>query len=147
MPVPENAQLSEDGLWWWDEEISDWRQVEAGEAEAAGEPAFDFDWNGVVFNEIDMGVAQAGEELKVAFAVVNTGTAPGSAHVVIYLDDQPIVEWDSPWTQPGDSAAPDGDGYIGGIPPQEPGDHKVEGVATPPGPGNGGRTGATNINL
>lgn len=145
MPMPENAQLSEDGQWWWDEEISDWRQVEA-DVEVAGEPGFDFDWNGIRFNEADGGVAQADEDLKVAFTVINTGTAPGSAHVVITIDDQQVAEWDSPWTQPGDPATPDGDGYVRGVPPQSGGEHKAVGIATPPGSSNGGYTEAT-INL
>ena len=86
----------------------------------------------------DSPVPSDGEALKAAFAVCNTGTAAGSAHVTIQIDGQDSgVTWDSPEIQPGDCATPEGDGYVHGLPAQSEGSHLFEGSATPAGQ-NGG---------
>jgi hypothetical protein len=151
MTMPPDARLSEDGQWWWDETAQDWRTVElqggGGEATSQGQPGFDFDQNGVRIDAEDGGVPSAGDELKAAFTVYNTGTAAGNAHVVVDADGSDSgVEWDSPWLEPGQSASPDGDGYVHGIPAQSGGWHTFEAVATPPGQG-GGRSGPNEISL
>jgi hypothetical protein len=152
MTMPPGAQLSEDGQWWWDETAQDWRAVDqqgggGDPAAQPGQPGFDFDQNGVRIDAENGGVPSAGDELKAAFTVYNTGTAGGSAHVVIEVDGAASgVEWDSPWLEPGQGTAPDGDGYVHGIPAQSEGWHRFEAVATPAGHG-GGRSGENEISL
>jgi len=146
MPMPDNAQLSEDGQWWWDETAQEWQPVEA-QQQVAGEPGFDFDENGLRIDAENGGVPSEGDELKAAFYLCNTGTAGGTAHVVIQVDGQDSVEWDSPWLEPGECAAPDGDGYVHGIPPQSGGTHEFEGIADPPGTYNNGRSGVNKVDL
>jgi hypothetical protein len=138
--VPEGAQLSEDGQWWWDG--ADWQpiagdQVPDGGGEE-GVPAFDFDNNGLRIDPENSPTPSADEPLKAAFAVFNTGTAGGECHVMFYVDDQEIeLTWDSQWLEPGESATPDGDGYVPGIPGQTEGRHKFEAFANPPGQAGG----------
>ena len=139
--VPDGAQLSDDGQYWWDG--SAWQPV-SGDAGTAnqGAAAFDFDINGVRIDAESSPVPSAGEALKAAFAVCNTGTAAGSAHVTITIDGTDSgVYWDSPNLQSGECAAPDGDGYVHGLPAQSEGSHTFEATATPAG-SNGGK--ATN---
>ena len=106
--VPEGAQLSDDGQWWWDAEHERWKPVEggggavAGDAAAAatprqGAPAFDFDNNGLLMSPENSPVESAGEPLKASFSVCNTGTAAGSAHVTLWIDGSDSgIAWDSP---------------------------------------------------
>lgn len=149
--MPEGAQLSEDGQWWWDG--SQWQPVAEGQGGAqpggegggqdAGTPAFDFDMSGVRIDPENSPVPSAGEALKAGFAVCNVGTAAGSAHVTITIDGQDSgVTWDSPEVRPGDCATPDGDGYVHGLPGQSEGSHTFVANVTPAGP-NGGSTSNT----
>jgi hypothetical protein len=149
--VPDGAQLSEDGQWWWDG--GQWQPVggqgsgdggqgggqPGGDEDGGqkGEPAFDFVINDHLGIEPESGeVATANAPLKAAFTVCNTGTAAGSAHVVIFVNgsDSGIV-WDSPTVEPGQYATPDGDGSVKGIPGQSEGEHKFEMWVTPVGSG------------
>src|SRR5580765_5106683 len=93
--VPEGAQLSEDGRWWWDG--SQWVAIGDGgdgagqdggqkDGREKGEPAFDFVINDHLGIEPESGTPTANQPLKAAFTVCNTGTAAGSAHVVIHVD-------------------------------------------------------------
>lgn len=157
--IPEGAQLSEDGQYWWDG--SEWQPVEGGEGGGGeghqdaeypeggrdgegdggegGEAVFDFDGTGIRIDAESSPVPSAGEELKAGFAICNTGTAAGSCVVTFYIDGQDTgVVWESPWLEPGQCTAPDGDGYAHGLPAQEEGRHTFEGWANPPGPGGGG---------
>jgi hypothetical protein len=148
--VPEGAELSEDGQWWWDADNQTWQQVEGGGGDSgggdAGSPGFDF-VQGIRIDPVSMGTPSAGEELKAAFQVINTGTAGGQCVVTIYVDGSDSgVKWDSPWLEPGQDAVPDGDGYVAGIPGQSEGEHEFEGFADPPGQ-YGGRSGANKINV
>jgi hypothetical protein len=149
--VPEGAQLSEDGQWWWDG--SNWQPVEGqggdggGGQGDAGAAVFDFDGTGIRIDPENSPVASAGEPLKAGFAVCNTGTAAGQCTVRIYIDGQDSgVTWQSPWLEPGQCTAPDGDGYVHGLPGQTEGRHDFEGYADPPGPG-GGSSGVNNIDV
>lgn len=122
--------------------MSDYQEPEAGDG-----AAFDFDQNGVRIDAEDSPVPSANEPLKAAFAVCNTGTAAGSAHVTIEVDGQDAgVSWDSPELQPGECASPDGDGYVHGIAGQSEDSHEFEAVADPAGQG-GGRSGVNTIDL
>jgi hypothetical protein len=144
--VPEGAQLSDDGQWWWDAEHEEWKPVEGGGGYGEGgsgdsgeqaAPAFDFDNNGLLMSPEKSPVESAGEPLKASFAVCNTGTAAGSAHVTLWIDGSDSgIAWDSPELQPGQCTAPD-DGYIHDIPGQSEGRHKFEVFADPPGPYGG----------
>jgi hypothetical protein len=159
--MPEGAQLSEDGQWWWDG--SEWQPVPGeggegggggeghpdaeypeggrdgeGDGGEGGEALFDFDGTGIRIDSENSPVPSDGEELKAGFAVCNTGTAAGSCVVTVYVDGQDVgVTWQSPWLEPGQCSAPDGDGYVHGIPGQSEGTHDFEGFADPPGPGGG----------
>jgi hypothetical protein len=118
-----------------------------GEQQSGGEAAFDFDGTGVRIDPESSPVPSANEPLKAGFSVCNTGSAAGSAHVEIEVDGQDSgVGWDSPELQPGECVAPDGDGYVHGIPGQSEGTHGFEAVAAPAGPG-GGRSGVNTIDV
>jgi hypothetical protein len=145
--VPEGAQLSDDGQWWWDAEREQWNSVEGGgggdagggggDAGEQGAPAFDFDNNGLLMSPENSPVESAGEPLKASFSVCNTGTAAGSAHVALWIDgSDSTIAWDSPQLEPGQCTAPE-DGYIHNIPGQSEGRHKFEVFADPPGPYGG----------
>ncbi len=150
--VPEGAQLSDDGQWWWDAEHEQWQPLEGGggsggsgdagggsggDAGEQGAPAFDFDNNGLLMSPENTPVESAGEPLKASFSVCNTGTAAGSAHVALWIDgSDSTIAWDSPKLEPGQCTAPE-DGYIHNIPGQSEGRHKFEVFADPPGPYGG----------
>ena len=139
--VPDGAQLSDDGQWWWDG--SNWQPVSGDGGGNTGTAAFDFDANGLRIDSESSPVPTANEALKAAFSVCNTGTAAGSAHVTFTIDGNDSGQsWDSPVLQPGTCASPDGDGYVHGLPAQSEGDHVFEGSATPAGSYAGGK--ATN---
>jgi hypothetical protein len=151
--VPEGAQLSEDGQWWWDG--NEWQAVqttggtpESGESGGGGQgsPLFDFDSNGLRIDAESSPVPSAGEALKAAFAVCNTGTAGGQCHVTLTIDGQDTgVTWDSPWLEPGQCAPPEGDGYVHGLPAQGEGSHTFESSASPAGPFGGKATNTINV--
>ncbi len=136
--VPEGATISDDGQWWWDGE--NWQPVEGGGDGSGGDelaPAFDFGSNGLLMSPENSPVESEGEPLKASFEVCNTGTAAGSAHVTLWIDDSDSgIYWDSPELQPGQCTAPS-DGYIHDIPGQTEGRHKFEVFADPPGPYGG----------
>lgn len=145
--VPEGAQLSDDGQWWWDEANQTWNPVEGGDSGyrdggsggpgEQGAPAFDFDQNGLLISPEHSPVESANEPLKASFSVCNTGTAAGSAHVTLWIDGTDSgISWDSPELQTGQCTAP-ADGYIHDIPGQTEGRHKFEVFADPPGPYGG----------
>jgi hypothetical protein len=147
--VPDGAQLSDDGQWWWDAQNETWQPVEGGggsgdsggggggDAGDEGAPAFDFDNNGLLMSPENSPVESAGEPLKASFSVCNTGTKAGTAHVILWIDGSDSgIAWDSPELQPGQCTAPD-DGYIHDIPGQSEGRHKFEVFADPPGPYGG----------
>lgn len=157
MTIPEGAIISEDGQFWWDEDQQIWHPIESGDAGGGGtgdggggggsggggggggQAAFDFDTSGLRIDAENSPVPSAGEALKAAFAVCNTGTAAGSAHVTFTIDGSDAgVTWDSPQLQPGECAAPDGDGYVHGLPQQGEGSHTFEATADPAG-SNGGK--------
>ena len=148
--TPEGAQLSDDGQWWWDGE--NWQPVDTSgggatpSETAQGSPAFDFDTNGLRIDSENSPVPHAGEALKAAFGICNTGTAGGQAHVTLKIDGADTgVTWDSPWLEPGQCTAPDGDGYVHGLPGQSEGSHTFEGSATPAGSFGGSATNTIDI--
>jgi hypothetical protein len=141
--MPEGAQLSEDGHYWWDG--YEWHAVSAevdggGGGGDAGAAAFSFDPNGLRIDAENSPVPSANEALKATFTVINVGTAAGTCHVTIYVDGQDTgVTWDSGPLRPGDAQSPDGDGYVRGIAAQTEGRHKFEAYTDPPGPGDSGK--------
>jgi hypothetical protein len=147
MSMPEGAQLSDDGQWWWDGE--QWQAVETsggGTGAATGTASFDFDSSGLRIDAESSPVPSAGEPLKAAFGVCNMGTAGGQAHVTLMIDGQDTgVTWDSPWLEPGQCAAPDGDGYVHGLPAQSAGSHTFDSSATPAGPFGGKATNTIDV--
>jgi hypothetical protein len=153
MSMPADAQLSDDGQWWWDGE--NWQAVETsggtggggtGGGGAPGAAAFDFDTNGLRIGSESAPVPTAGEALTAAFYVCNTGTADGQCRVTITIDGQDSgVTWDSPVIPAGQCAAPDGDGYVHGLPAQLAGSHTFEASATPAGPYGGKIPNTTDV--
>jgi len=136
--MPEGAQLSDDGQYWWDEENQTWQPVEGGEGgQDAGQPGFDF-IQGLRIDPVNSPTPSEGEELKAGFQVINSGDGAGRCVVTIYVDGQDVgVTWESPWLEPGQDAVPEGDTYVPGIPGQTEGEHVFEAYAEPPGPGGG----------
>ncbi|HEV8296011.1 MAG TPA: hypothetical protein VGQ20_01895 [Acidimicrobiales bacterium] len=142
--VPEGAQLSEDGNYWWDG--YEWQLVQTvdggtgGDAGSQGAAGFDFDEGGLRIDSVSSPVPRAAEELKAAFRVCNWGTAAGSCRVTFTIDGADTgVTWDSPELPVGGCAVPDGDGYVHGLPAQSEGEHVFEATATPAGQYAGGK--------
>ncbi|HEX9258740.1 MAG TPA: hypothetical protein VF855_04325 [Acidimicrobiales bacterium] len=70
--VPDGAQLSDDGQWYWDSDSNEWKAVEGGSGESGGAPA-----PGTSPSEGAGGTAEpTEEELR---AVGDTGAEPGDA--------------------------------------------------------------------
>jgi hypothetical protein len=113
----------------------------------AGQATFDFDGTGLRIDPEASPVPSAGEPLKAAFAICNSGTAGGTAVVTITVDGSDAgITWESPWLEPGQCTAPDGDGYVHGIAGQSEGSHTFEAVADPAGPG-GGSSGVNTVDV
>lgn len=137
-PVPEGAQLSPDGYYWWDEAGQLWQPVDgqdgqggqdaqdgqggqdgqAGDAGGqAGQGAAAFVFEGPpaqlgVSDENDGPLPVANAETKVSFgAVWNVGTAAGVATVHVLVDGSEVQSWQSPQIGPQQSAEPD-DGFV-----------------------------------
>src|SRR5438046_1039963 len=108
--VPEGAQLSEDGQWWWDG--TDWHPVgqqggggsdggTGGDGGQQGTAEFAFDNNGVLVSPDDLDnpdnhvVLHHDAGTKVSFAIWNVGQAAGSATVTVYVDDAEVQSWTS----------------------------------------------------
>jgi hypothetical protein len=141
--VPDGAQISDDGQWWWDGE--NWQPIDVGGQADAGSPAFDFDNNGVLISPENSPVPSANEPLKASFSVCNVGAAAGSAHVSVWIDGSDTgLFWDSPMLTPGQCTAPS-DGYIHDIPGQSEGRHVFGVYAEPPGPNGGWTTNEIDI--
>ncbi len=100
--------------------------------------SFDFDVNGVRIDSENHNVPTADDPLKAAFGVCNVGDGPGSVHVTISVDGADSgVAWDSPQLAPGECGAPDGDGYVHGIPAVAEGTHVFVANVDARGPGGG----------
>jgi hypothetical protein len=152
--VPEGAQLSEDGQWWWDG--TQWQAVDqqdggqdgGGQGGDAGQATaeFAFDNNGVLVSPDDLDnpdnhvVLHHDAGTKVSFAIWNMGQAAGTATVTVYVDDQEVQTWTSGSIAPGTSGGPD-DGYIHGCGRYPAGQHVFRVVVTP---GHSGQDSTTN---
>lgn len=144
--VPQDAQLSDDGNWWWDG--SEWQPVNPDDS---GTPEdlvaeFAFDTNGVLVspdetdNPDNHVVLHHDAGTQVSFAVWNVGTAAGVATVTVYVDDQEVQTWTSGEIVPGGSAGPD-DGYVHGCGRYPEGRHVFRVLVTP---GQAGYDSTTN---
>ena len=154
--VPEGAQISDDGQWWWDG--NDWQQIldsvddtlppddgisSGDEPQAEPEAIFDFDVGGIRIDAEDSPVPSAGEELKVAFGYCNVGNADGAPTLILRIDDvDQDIDWDAPWCEAQTCRPPDGDGYVHGIAPLDEGDHFFEAWLEP-----GGENSYTSNNI
>jgi hypothetical protein len=149
--VPEGAQLSEDGQWWWDG--AQWQSVGQDGGAAGGDTgadqataAFAFDTNGVLVSPDDTDnpdnhvVLHHDAGTKVSFVVWNVGQAAGAATVTVYVDDQEVQSWTSGSIAPGTSGGPD-DGYVRGCGRYPAGRHVFRVVVTP---GQSGQDSTTN---
>jgi hypothetical protein len=131
--MPPDAQVSEDGNWWWDGD--DWQPVTPGEAE---QPVADFafDQQGVLVsldetdNPDNHVVLHHEAGTQVSFSVWNVGTGPGVATVTVYVDDVEVQTWISGEIPAGMSAAPD-DGYVHGCGRHPEGRHVFRVLVSP----------------
>src|SRR5262245_40267407 len=99
--------------------------------------AFDFGTTPLEISAEGSGAVRAAAPLKVSLFVCNTGTAPGRAHVALWIDGGDSgLSYDSPVLAP-EQCTPADDAYIRGIPGQSAGLHKFEVFADPPGPYGG----------
>ena len=106
--IPQDAPRSDDGQWWWDganwQPVSDaggGQQGGQGSGGDAGAAEFAFDNNGLIV-QVDQSdnpdnhvVPHTNAGTEAVFTVCNTGTAPGTASVTIYVDDQQVQTWTS----------------------------------------------------
>ncbi len=142
--VPEGAQLSEDGRWWWDG--NDWQQVPSDGGAHEATAAFAFDNNGLLVspddtdNPDDHVILHHDAGTKVSFAIWNVGTVAGSATVTIYVDDQEVQTWQSGEILPNQNAAPN-DGYVRGCGRYPEGRHVFRAIVRP---GQAGHDDTTN---
>src|SRR2546423_14830689 len=104
-PVPEGAQLSPDGYYWWDDAGQQWQPVDGqdgGTGAQAGQGAAAFAFDGLlnqlgVSDENDGPFPVANAQTKVSFgAVWNVGTAAGVATVHVLVGGNEAPTWTSP---------------------------------------------------
>jgi hypothetical protein len=149
--MPHDAQVSDDGHWWWDG--TEWQPVEPGQGNGGGQPVaeFAFDTNGVLVSPDDTDnpdhhvVPHHEAGTQVSFSVWNVGAGPGAATVTVYVDDVEVQTWTSDEIQPGWSAAPD-DGFVHGCGRHPEGRHTFRVVVSPGQPGNDSTTNEIEIN-
>jgi hypothetical protein len=147
--VPEGAQLSEDGHWWWDGQ--DWQAVGSGDAGAPQATAeFAFDTNGVTVspdetdNPDNHAVLHHDAGTQVSFLVWNVGQAAGVATVTVYVDDQQVQTWTSGNIAPGGSESPN-NGFVHGCGRYPAGQHVFRVLVTPGHAGNDSTTDSVDI--
>jgi hypothetical protein len=147
MTMPEGAQLSEDGNWWWDG--SDWKPVAGGEGDGGSDKPsaeFIFDTNGVwvepdsTDNPDNHVILHHDAGTQVNFIVWNVGAGAGSATVTVYVDDQEVQTWMSGEVEPRGSAGVDGDGFVHSCGRYPAGRHVFRVVVTPGHSGGGDST-------
>ena len=137
--IPHDAQLSEDGNWWWDGH--QWQPVGPQDGgQEQGSAAFGFDTTGVLVspdetdNPDNHVVLHHDAGTQVSFVVWNLGTQPDVATVTVYVDDVEVQTWTSGTTPPGGAAGPD-DGYVHGCGRHPEGRHVFRVLVTPGQPG------------
>jgi len=157
MTMPEGAQVSEDGNYWWDG--ANWNLMSdvenAAVAAVAGvlgiapeEPSaeFIFDTNGVWVDPDDTDnpdnhvVLHHDAGTQVSFLVWNIGAGKGNATVTIYVDDQQVQTWTSGEVAPKQSAGIEGDGFVHGCGRHPTGSHVFRAIVTPGHSGGGDDT-------
>jgi hypothetical protein len=154
MTMPEGAQVSPDGQWWWDEGAQAWQPMAGGAAGAHGDagtheqpqPEFIFDTNGLwvgpddTDNPDNHAVLHHDAGTQVSFLVWNIGPGAGAATVTISVDDTEVQTWVSGDVAPNQSAGIDGDGFVHGCGRHPAGQHVFRARATPGHPGGGDDT-------
>jgi CARDB protein len=148
--MPQGAQLSEDGQWWWDG--AQWQQVDGGTGgdggggQQQGEAHFAFGDQGLLVSPDDSDNPENHAVLHheagnmVSFAIFNTGNAAASATVTVYVDDQEVQSWTSGEIAPGGSAVPN-DGFVRGCGRYAAGSHTFRVLVQP---GQAGYDSTTN---
>jgi hypothetical protein len=127
--MPDGAQMSPDGNYWWDEANQQWQLVDnqgggtgaggsggsGGGGGGQGAAAFAFNEPAQlgVSDENDGPMPTANNQTKVSFgAVWNIGTVAGTPTVHVLVDDNEVQTWSPPQDiQPQQSAQPD-DGFV-----------------------------------
>jgi hypothetical protein len=148
MTMPDGAQVSDDGQWWWDDGAQQWQPMAGGDAgtHEQPEPAFIFDTNGLFVGPDDTdnpdnhAVLHHDAGTQVSFLVWNVGQGTGPATVTIYVDDTEVQTWVSGDVAPNQSAAIDGDGFVHGCGRYPAGRHVFRARVTPGHPGGGDDT-------
>jgi hypothetical protein len=153
MTMPEGAQVSEDGNYWWDG--ANWQLVagaggagaDAGaDAGAQATAEFIFDTNGLwvepdsTDNPDNHVVLHHDAGTQVSFLLWNVGNGKGSATVTIYVDDQQVQTWTSGEVGPQQSAGIDGDGFVHGCGRHPTGSHVFRSIVSPGHTGGGDDT-------
>jgi hypothetical protein len=135
--MPEGAQLSPDGHYWWDG--TQWQPVDAPSGGGQGHDAaaaFTFEEAAyLIVSDESQPEARAGRPTKVSFGRVwNTGTGAGTATVTIFVDGTQVQSWTSAAVQPQQSDMP-ADNYIHDCGAYSEGTHKFTAKVDPPAAG------------
>ena len=153
MTIPEGAERSPDGHWWWDGQ--EWQPVIPGQFEPGHEKPtaeFIFDSNGLWVdpdsddNPDNHAVLHHDAGTQVSFIVWNAGTGKGSATVTIYVDDVEVQTWVSGEVEPRQSAGIEGDGFVHGCGRHPAGRHVFRAGVTP-GHGGGGDSTTNEVDV
>jgi hypothetical protein len=145
MTMPEGAQVSPDGQWWWDEHGQAWQPMSGADA-GTHEPEFIFDTNGLwvspdeIDNPDNHAVLHHDAGTQVSFIVWNIGKGNGPATITISVDDTDVQTWVSGDVAPNQSAGIDGDGFVHGCGRHPAGTHVFRARVTPGHPGGGDDT-------
>lgn len=153
--VPEGAQLSEDGYYWWDGAA--WQPVNqhgadggAGDGDAGQQTAEFAIESGLFVSPDDLDnpdnhvVLHHDAGTKVSFTLRNYGHGAGSATVTVYVDDQQVQTWTSGSIEAGAAGGPD-DGYVHGCGRYATGQHVFRIVVTPGVSGHDSTTNTVDI--
>jgi hypothetical protein len=152
MTMPEGAQVSDDGHYFWDEKINVWKPVVPGQGDGGtgqdqATAEFIFDTNGIWVDPDDTdnpdnhAVLHHDAGTQLSFIVWNVGAGNGSPEVDIYVDDQIVATWRTTTeVPPNQSIGPDGDGFVHGLGRHPAGRHVFRATVAPGHSGGGDDT-------